>query len=100
MVDILKAMEEDDRAMQRMASAFEVIADTLTAMYNLQQARFDKDFPSKPQVREALVTKIKSDEDVLRESQGSTGESDEQWLDIGEREREFLKKHAAKSSKG
>lgn len=88
-VDILDTMMRDENSMERMAAAFETIADTVVAMYKLQEQRFDKEYPSKPTPKDATVTRIASDEDKLREDLGDTGEPLEDW--VGPRERELQK---------
>ena len=101
MVDILEGMERDERAMERIACAFEVVADTLVAMHKLQVQRLEKEFPPKHEPRDSIVTRIPTSEELLRRSQGQTGEeSTEEWmqLDIGPRERELLKRESGKGS--
>jgi len=85
-VDIIAAMEKDERAMERMASAFEVIADTLTAWYKLEQQRFEKQFPVKPDARDATITRIPSREDALKEDQGASEEPTDEWIGLREQE--------------
>jgi hypothetical protein len=100
-MDFEEGIKEDARDMGRMADAFELIARTVESWYNLEKKRFDLEHPTKPEPRDAKVTKIPSELDRLREAQGATGESDEEWGTLGTREREFLKrsKNAASSGK-
>jgi hypothetical protein len=93
----MASWEEDERAMARMASAFEEIADTLTAWYKLDQQRFEKEFPVKVKPEDATVTTIASDEDALREAQGASSEPLEEWT--GQREQEFILKRTREAAK-
>jgi len=93
MVDILASIERDERAMERIAAAMESIADSYTAMYKLMAEGLDKVFPPKHEPRDAIVTRLLSDEDRLKASQGATGEATiEQWTELGPRERELVEK--------
>lgn len=75
---------------ERLANAFESIASSLEGLYKLHLARFDKDFPPKKEVRDADITHLENEEEKLRKDLGDTGERTvEEWLEIGEREREF-----------
>jgi hypothetical protein len=76
--------------MERLAHSFEVIAQTAVAWYNLEKKRFELEHPTKPDARDATVSHIKSPIDQLRESQGATGETDEEWGTLGPREKQFL----------
>lgn len=73
-----------------LAEAQQKLADIAEAQYNLQQQRYDKDFPAKKEPTDATISKVKDGQDEIRERQGSTGEaSTEEW--IGLREQEFGK---------
>jgi hypothetical protein len=80
----------------RLVVAFEQIAEALTGIYETGERQFAKQWPERKEVREAVVTRIPSEEDRIREQHGSGDEPTEQWLTlneeeaIGEREREFL----------
>lgn len=86
MTYFLSGIEEDERAMVKIASA-------LTRIAIVMEKRYEKEYPTKTP-RDATITKLKSEEDELRESQGATGESLDDWLTdpVGPREREVLKK--------
>lgn len=88
-VDILEAMERDERAMERIATAAESIAEALTMWCKLEQQRFDREYPVKTP-RDAIVTHVKTPEEILRENIGGEPEPLEEW--IGPREQELLKK--------
>lgn len=80
----------DTRAMERIATAFETIADTLDAMYKLQQERFDREYPTRFP-KDAVVTRLPTEEEKLARAQGATGESSlDEWMQIGPREREII----------
>lgn len=96
MVDIIESIERDERAMERIASALEVLASNSTEYVKLCRERMNKEFPSKREPRDAIVTQRKSDEDRLREEQGQTGEATaREWTEtpdewIGQRERTVI----------
>ena len=81
--DIEEGIDKDDRDMQRMATAFERIANTLAQFYN-------KMYPPKHEPGDVTLTHIATEEDKIREAQGATEETTDQWLDIGPRERALL----------
>jgi len=90
-MDIREMAEADERSMARIAAALEVLADTAAAWYKLEAARFDKEFPVKPDARDATITRIPSTEDELRASQGSSEESLSTWTsDVGVREQAII----------
>jgi hypothetical protein len=93
--DIEEAIDKDERAMERVANALESIAESLAAWCILSQARFDRDYPAKREPRDITLTRIPSEEDKIKESQGATEETTDEWLDIGPRERELLATHKA-----
>lgn len=96
MVDILEGMERDEQAMERIASAMEVIAESTVAMYKIMEARLEKEFPLKHEPRESTVTRIPTDEEKLRASQGATGEPLSDWIQLGPREKELVEAESKK----
>jgi hypothetical protein len=66
---------------ERLVVAFEKLA-------TVAQAFYDKLYPTRER-KDAIVTHIKTEEELLRESQGDTGEPLEEWL--GPREKELAK---------
>jgi hypothetical protein len=70
---------------ERAVRALEDMAEALTSAVKLGQAWFDKLYPIKP-AREAIVTHVKTEEERLRESQGNTGESIDEWAELDEPE--------------
>ncbi len=92
---------------ERLVLAFEQIAIALTGIDGTQQRQFAKQWPKRKKVREAVVTRIPSEEDRIREQHGSGTQPIEQWYSdlceedeagnetIGPREREFRRRQAA-----
>jgi hypothetical protein len=92
-MEIMESVERDERAMERIATAMESIADSYVAIYKLMAEGLEKFFPSKHEPRESTVTRLPNEEDRLRASLGSTGEqTNEDWMQLGPREREFVEK--------
>lgn len=81
-------LEADERAMERIAASFEVIADLMQAWYKLEVQRFDKQYPVKREPQDATVTHVPTAEDELKTSQGASSETLEEWL--GPRESELI----------
>jgi hypothetical protein len=74
------------------------MAGTLEAIEHRMAAEFAKKYPPKRQPAEATVSHVKTEEELLRESQGQTGEKDlRQWSTLdddettGPREAAWLK---------
>jgi hypothetical protein len=76
------------RREERAVVALEWFASALTRIATVMENRYHRDFPSKPAARDAIITRVPSPEDKLKEDLGSTGESEEEW--IGLREQELL----------
>lgn len=96
----------DGNHFERLVVAFESIAQSLEGIYETKQREFAKRWPEPKPVREAVVTRIPTEEDQIREAQGVDGKSLEEWLQIpgddaefiGEREREFLEEKRRNAS--
>lgn len=86
-VNLEESIDQDARAMERIAAALEDIAEAMVMGYKLEAQRLEIEHPTKRPVRDAIVSKLKTAEDELREDQGSSEESDEEW--IGPAERSF-----------
>lgn len=80
------------------AAALWSIAEALRGLYDVQEARFVREFPPPGTPRDATISRVKTQEDLLREDQGSSDESLEEW--VGFREREFVEAAEAKSGPG
>ncbi len=90
--DIEEAVDKDERAMERMASAFESIAETLAKFY-------EKMYPPKHEPGDVTLSRLKNPTDLIKEAQGATEETTDEWLDIGPRERAFIEKPSARVAK-
>lgn len=75
----------DDNREERLTLAFERIADSLVKLATLSENRFDKDFPAKKVPQDVTLTRIPNEEDRIREDQGDTGETLEEWIGIREK---------------
>lgn len=86
-------IERDERAMERIAVAFEHIAAVAQAWYN-------RTYPVRSEASDATVTHIPTPEDALKEDQGATGEPLDDWLTdvIGPREQKLVEGELAKGS--
>ncbi len=100
MTDFEEGIDADARAMERLARAFERIADTLDCWYKWEVQRYNNEHLAKSPPRDGIVTRIPSEIERLRESQGATGETDEDWGSLGNREREFLSRSKNAASGG
>lgn len=89
---------------ERLVAAFEQIATALTGIHDTEEKQFGKQWPERREVREAVYSRIPTEEDRIREEQGASGGSLKEWLTppedepIGERERAFLEAEAAASA--
>jgi hypothetical protein len=84
-------LEEAGKREERAVLALEKLADALTVLATLSQRVVDRDYPVRTEPRDATITRIPTTEDRLRADQGATGETEEEWLELGPRERELLK---------
>ena len=73
---------------ERLVAAFEQIAEALAGIDDTQKKQFVRQWPEPGKRREAIVTRVPSEEDLIREEQGASDEPIEEW--IGIREKEFL----------
>ena len=85
----------------RFVSSFEKIAAALEGMSETYRRQHEKQYPDRGQVREAIVTRVQTEEDRIREAQGASVKPLSGWLSevedeeeeskhIGVREREWL----------
>lgn len=75
---------------ERAVCALEAIAEALTLWCKLEAQKFDKQYPVKPEARDATITRIKTDEDRARASLGGDpSESLDEWTSPGAFERRF-----------
>jgi hypothetical protein len=84
----LELLERDERALEKAAEA-------LTRLATIAEKFFDKMYPERKLVREAVVTVVRTpaEADLEETIQGSERTLDE-WKEIGPREEAFLKKAA------
>lgn len=91
----MAATEEELRerevvAFEGIGAALITICAAMVMRNEIEQAWFDKKYPVRGEVRDAEVTHLKTEEERLREEQGDTGETDEEW--IGSREAGLIKR--------
>jgi hypothetical protein len=93
-------MTEDQE--ERLVYAFEKIATALVGIHDTKEKQFVKQWPERKEAREAVYSRVPNEEDLIREQQGASNESLDDWLTvpeeeqyIGEREKEFLARHTA-----
>lgn len=83
---------------ERLVAAFEKIANALTGIYETQQGQFAKQWPERKEIRDAVKTRVPTEEDLIREQHGASSESIQEWLHVpeeeffGSREREFIER--------
>jgi hypothetical protein len=66
--------------MERIAAALESIAESFRTIAEIERLKFDTLFPHKGPPTDATISYVKTDEDDLRESQGQSQESLEDWI--------------------
>jgi hypothetical protein len=74
------------------ATALRDIGIALHVSNQLERERFERQYPGKKEVRDAIVTHRQTEEERLREAQGASDESDQEWT--GWREKKFVEDHA------
>ena len=95
-----------DTALDRIAESFERIATALEGIHEFSKKYATKHFPDARVPRDAVITRVPTEDDLIRESQGSSPKSLDDWLSelteeveeediIGPREREFLERNNA-----
>jgi hypothetical protein len=91
----LLLQERQVRAFEQIAEYLGSIANALDWRAEIEQERFDKQYPTKGEIADATITHLQSDEERLRASQGYSDESDEEWT--GRREAKHLEAQAARA---
>lgn len=83
----------------RLVHAVEQIAAALEGIHVTRQKEFERKFRDPQKFREAIVTRVPTEEERIREALGTSTNSLEEWLGelgeeelIGVREREFLER--------
>lgn len=93
----IEIRDREIEAFEHIAEALNTIGRVMAASMLLEQKRFDKEYPEKGEVRYATVTHRQTEEERLREAQGQSDESDEEWR--GRRETEAIAQAEAHSTK-
>lgn len=92
---------------ERFVIACEKIAESLEGLHEIERNKFRRQFPERREVREAILTRVPTEEDRIRENiGGQSGIGLDQWLsgaeeesdseqeeDIGAHEREWLQQN-------
>ena len=91
-------IEYHEELFTRLVTAFELMAQALAGIDETKKREFEKQWPDRKVWREAVVTHVPTEEDLIRESQGASNEPIEEW--IGIREKEFLEGQASDSGAG
>lgn len=73
---------------ERLVSALEKLAESVYMIALTHHAEFNSAHPLRIP-GELTVTRLKTDEDLIMEEHGASGEPIEKWTDIGSREQEF-----------
>jgi hypothetical protein len=84
--DIETSITESMGHEERAVVALETIAFALTAWVTLEEKRFEKEYPVKPEPRDARITHIPTSEERLRKEQGSSSEPIEEWIGLREQQ--------------
>lgn len=97
-----------DNKNERLVRAWEDIARSLGRIATIGQAFYDKLYPEKREYREAIVTRVPTREDKIKERQGANDSTLADWLanvadedqeeGIGPRERAFLDEQRSAAS--
>ena len=95
----------DEELFARLVVSFEKIADALGDLCVIQKRRYDRDYPERKEPRDALVSRVKTDEDLAKERQGSSTEPIKEWFGgfedpefVGVREKAFLEEQRRNAS--
>jgi hypothetical protein len=78
---------------ERFVLSFEKIGTALEGLDETYRRHLDKLYPARAERREAVVTRVQTEEDRIREAQGSSAKPLDQWLsevEEEEEEREYI----------
>jgi hypothetical protein len=85
---------------ERLTLALEKLAQALAGIDETKRQEFARRWPERKEPRDAVVTRIPNEEDLIREAHGSSNESLAEWLNppaeeelVGTREREWRRAH-------
>lgn len=93
----LPSSREQTEAIQSVASALRGIGAAIHNLYTLERERFNKQYPEKRSATDATITHRQTEEERLREEQGATDESIDEWM--GRREIQFEATQARRRQK-
>jgi len=95
-------MTEDqvNALVERFVLSFEKIATALEGLDETYKRHYNRQYPEKGPVREAIVTRVPTKEDRIKEAHGASDRPIDDWLeelegqdeDLGVREREWLER--------
>ncbi len=95
----------DEELFLRLVQSFERIAEALGDICVIQKRRYDRDYPERREPRDAVLSRIKTEEDLAKERQGATNEPISEWLGgyeepdfIGAREKAFLEEQRQRNA--
>jgi hypothetical protein len=100
--------EQDERiiiAVEKLSEAFDFIAGSLETIAKTAEKNYAKQYPAKQRNVKATVTRVKSDEDKLKEEQGQSDENLREWTTLeekeepGPREKAWLESHPESKEK-
>ncbi len=93
--------EQEERlvaAFERFAEAFDFMAGSIETLAKIADMDFRKRYPTKKRDVKATITHVKTEEELLKESQGQSNENLEDWTTLkeeepGPREKAWLESH-------
>lgn len=99
--------EQEERlvaAFERIAEAFDFVAGSIDSIAKTQLKDFAKRYPAKQKNVKATVTHVKTEEEKLREAQGQSDETLDEWTTLteetpGPREKKWLEDHPESKEK-
>jgi hypothetical protein len=77
---------------ERMATSFDRLATGMIRLADIQAREHAIRYPEKKAVEDAKITHRQTEEEKLREAQGATDETDEEWT--GRREKAFIERRS------
>jgi hypothetical protein len=83
--------------MEDIGASLASIAITMSQQHVLEVRRYEQKYPAKKAVTDATVTHLQTEDEALRESQGASDESNQEWAELGPREVEFQNRKAKKA---
>jgi hypothetical protein len=93
--------DQQNAFIERFVVAWEKIAGALGDLNETYRRHFEKLYPERKEFRDAVVSRVPTQEDRIREAQGASGKPLDEWLSevedeeaesefVGVREREWL----------